>query len=234
VVDLLELDGVVAGYGESIVLEDISMRLGEGDSLSLLGRNGVGKTTLLLAIMGIARLHRGRVAWCGSDVAPLSTHRRARAGLGWVPQERFVYPSLTVEEHLTVVARPGPWTVTRVYELFPRLRERRKNFGNQLSGGEQQMLAIGRALMTNPKLLLLDEPMEGLAPIIVQDLTRVIGKMISGHSGISVIIVEQHARLALRLTRQAVVLDRGRMVHCGLSAELLEDTDLLNRLVAIS
>ena len=231
--ELLALDRVVAGYGDSIVLEDISLRMTEGDSLSLLGRNGVGKTTLLLAIMGIARLHRGDIAWRGSNLAARSTHQRARAGLGWVPQERFVYPSLTVEEHLTVVARPGSWNVTRVYELFPRLRERRGNFGNQLSGGEQQMLAIGRALMVNPTLLLLDEPMEGLAPIVVQDLTRVIGQMIT-QSGMGIIIVEQHARLALRMTRQAIVLDRGRVVHSGPSDDLLRDGARLDRLVAVA
>ena len=231
--DLLALDGVVAGYGESVVLEDLSLRMTEGDSLSLLGRNGVGKTTLLLTIMGIARLRRGHLAWRGSDLAALPTHQRARAGLGWVPQERFVYPSLTVDEHLSVVARPGPWNATRVYELFPRLRERRGNFGNQLSGGEQQMLAIGRALMVNPALLLLDEPMEGLAPIVVQELTRVIGQMIT-QTGIGIIIVEQHARLALHMTRQTIVLDRGRVVHHGPSEELLRDDARLDRLVAVA
>jgi branched-chain amino acid transport system ATP-binding protein len=233
VIKLLELDGVVAGYGESVVLEDVSLRMVEGDSLSLLGRNGVGKTTLLLTIMGIARLHRGRLAWRETNLEALSTYQRARAGLGWVPQERFVYPSLSVEEHLTVVARPGPWNVASVYELFPRLRERRKNFGIQLSGGEQQMLAIGRALMTNPTLLLLDEPMEGLSPIVVQELTRTIRAMTS-RTGIGVIIVEQHARLALRLTRQAIVLDRGRVVHSGPSEQLLGEEGLLDRLVSVS
>jgi branched-chain amino acid transport system ATP-binding protein len=233
VADLLELEGVVAGYGESIVLEDISLHMNEGDSLALLGRNGVGKTTLLLTIMGIARLRRGRMAWRHVDLASLATHERARAGLGWVPQERYVYPSLSVEEHLTVVARPGPWDTTRVYGLFPRLRERRGNFGSQLSGGEQQMLAIGRALMTNPKLLLLDEPMEGLAPMIIQELTGVIGEMISA-TGVGIVIVEQHARLALRLTRQALVLDRGRIVYGGSSDGLLNDKALLDRLVAVS
>jgi branched-chain amino acid transport system ATP-binding protein len=231
--ELLALDGVVAGYGESIVLEDISLRVSEGDSLSLLGRNGVGKTTLLLAIMGIARLHRGNIAWRGASLVASAPYQRARAGLGWVPQERFVYPSLTVEEHLTVVARPGAWNIKRVYELFPRLRERQRNFGNQLSGGEQQMLAIARALMVNPSLLLLDEPMEGLAPIVVQELSRVIGQMIA-QTGIGIIIVEQHARLALRMTRQTVVLDRGRIAHQGSSDELLRDGAKLDRLVAVA
>jgi branched-chain amino acid transport system ATP-binding protein len=227
---LLELEGIIAGYGESVVLEDISLQMNEGDSLALLGRNGVGKTTLLLTIMGIARLHRGRMVWRGSNLTSIPTYERARAGLGWVPQERYVYPSLSVEEHLAVVARPGPWDAAQVYGLFPRLLERRRNFGNQLSGGEQQMLAIGRALMTNPKLLLLDEPMEGLAPMIIQEL---IGNMIAA-SGVGIVIVEQHARLALRLTRQALVLDRGRIVHGGSSEVLLKEDGLLDRLIAVS
>jgi branched-chain amino acid transport system ATP-binding protein len=231
--EFLELDRVVAGYGESVILENISLRMTEGDSLALLGRNGVGKTTLLLAIMGIARLHRGRVAWRGSDLVPLPIYQRARAGLGWVPQERFVYPSLTVEEHLSVVARPGRWDVAQVYTLFPRLKEWRKNFGNQLSGGEQQMLAIARALTTNPRLLLLDEPMEGLAPIVVQELSGVISQMIS-QTGLGIIIVEQHARLALSMTNQAIVLDRGRVVHHGSSKELLDDNVKLDRLASVS
>jgi branched-chain amino acid transport system ATP-binding protein len=172
--ELLALDKVTAGYGESVVLEGISLAMQEGDSLALLGRNGVGKTSLLVTLMGLTRLHGGSIRWQGKDIMRMSTHERAHAGLGWVPQERYMFPSLTVEEHLTVVARPGEWDVKKIYEIFPRLQERRANMGNQLSGGEQQMLAIARALMVNPKLLLLDEPMEGLAPIIVQELTRVI------------------------------------------------------------
>jgi branched-chain amino acid transport system ATP-binding protein len=170
--ELLRLDDVTAGYGESIVLDKVSMSMAEGDSLALLGRNGVGKTTLLVTLMGLTQQHGGTMQWLGQNLAALPTFRRAHAGLGWVPQERFMFPSLTVDEHLTAVARPGPWDVERVYGIFPRLKERRVNFGNQLSGGEQQMLAIARALMVNPRLLLLDEPMEGLAPIIVQELTR--------------------------------------------------------------
>jgi branched-chain amino acid transport system ATP-binding protein len=231
--ELLALDKVSAGYGESIVLEDVSFAMNEGDSLALLGRNGVGKTSLLVTLMGLTRLHKGSVRWAGKDIARVPTYRRSQAGLGWVPQERYMFPSLTVEEHLTVVARPGAWHLAKVYEIFPRLLERRANMGNQLSGGEQQMLAIGRALMTNPRILLLDEPMEGLAPIIVQELVRVIRRLVADE-GMSVIVVEQHARLALSLTSRAIVLDRGRIVHDSDSASLLADGEKLDRLVAVA
>jgi branched-chain amino acid transport system ATP-binding protein len=231
--ELLAVENITAGYGESVVLEDISFSLQEGGSLALLGRNGVGKTSLIVTLMGLTRLHRGSIRWRGKDLARVSTHQRAHAGLGWVPQERFMFPSLTVEEHLTVVARPGEWTLQKIYDIFPRLQERRANMGNQLSGGEQQMLAIARALMVNPQLLLLDEPMEGLAPIIVQELMRVIRKLIAD-SGMAVIVVEQHARLALSLTERAIVLDRGRIVHESDSGSLMEDAEGLNRLVAVA
>jgi len=231
--ELLALDNVTAGYGESVVLEGISFAMQEGDSLALLGRNGVGKTSLLVTVMGLTQLHGGAIRWRGGDVARVPTYKRAHAGLGWVPQERFMFPSLTVEEHLTVVARPGEWTVPKIYEIFPRLQERRANMGNQLSGGEQQMLAIARALMVNPKLLLLDEPMEGLAPIIVQELVRVIRSLVV-NQGMSVIVVEQHARLALSLTKRAIVLDRGRIVHESDSDSLMDDAQTLNRLVAVA
>ena len=231
--ELLALDGVTAGYGDGIVLEDVSLALEEGDSLALLGRNGMGKTTLLVTLMGLTRLRSGTLRWRGTDLACLPTYRRSQAGLGWVPQERYMFPSLTVEEHLTAVARPGRWTLPRVYQVFPRLEERRTNFGNQLSGGEQQMLAIARALMVNPSLLLLDEPMEGLAPIIVQELMVVIRELVAG-GGMTVIVVEQHAKLALSLTRQAVVLERGRVVHRSASDALLEDPQTLHRLIAVS
>ena len=231
--ELLAVEGVTAGYGDAVVLDDVGLTLGEGDSLAVLGRNGVGKTTLLVTLMGLTRLSRGTLRWRGQDLAALPTHRRCHAGIGWVPQERFMFQSLTVEEHLTAVARKGPWTVERVYAIFPRLAERRSNYGNQLSGGEQQMLAIGRALMVNPSLLLLDEPMEGLAPIIVQELLTVIRELAS-ESGMAVMIVEQHAKLALSLTRQAIVLERGRIVHRAASAALAADTDTLHRLVAVS
>ena len=231
--ELLALDNVSAGYGESVVLDRVSFTMQEGESLALLGRNGVGKSTLLITLMGLTQVHGGTIRWCGNDIARVPTYRRAHAGLGWVPQERLMFPSLTVEEHLTVVARPGPWNLARLYEVFPRLQERRTNMGNQLSGGEQQMVAIARALITNPRLLLLDEPMEGLAPIIVQELMRVIQKLIADE-GLSVIVVEQHARLALSLTRRAIVLDRGRIVHASSSQSLLDDAPTLDRLVAVA
>jgi branched-chain amino acid transport system ATP-binding protein len=231
--ELLSVTEVTAGYGDGVVLDNISFSLDAGDSLALLGRNGVGKSTLLVTLMGFTRLHKGRLAWCGQDLDGMAPFRRAHAGLGWVPQERFMFPSLSVEEHLTAVARPGRWTPEAVYHIFPRLKERRTNLGNQLSGGEQQMLAIARALVVNPRLLLLDEPMEGLAPIIVQELMTVIRELMAD-SGMAVIIVEQHARLALSLTRKAIVLDRGRIVHRSDSASLLDDDALLQRLVAIT
>lgn len=231
--ELLRLDNVSAGYGEGRVLEDISFALQEGESVALLGRNGVGKSTLLLTLMGLTQLHGGAMQWRGGDLARMPTYLRAHAGLGWVPQERLVFPSLTVEEHLTVVARPGLWTLEKVYGIFPRLLERRANRGNQLSGGEQKMLAIARALMVNPQLLLLDEPMEGLAPIIVQELTRIIGALIK-EQGMAVIVVEQHARLALALTGRVIVLDRGRVVHDSASRELLEDGAMLDRLLTVA
>ncbi|QIM50077.1 ABC transporter ATP-binding protein [Pusillimonas sp. DMV24BSW_D] len=231
--DILTVDRVCAGYGEAVVLEDISFSLKEGGSLALLGRNGVGKSTLLLTLLGLTQLHSGSIHWDGRDVSRVPTHQRAAAGMGWVPQERHMYPSLTVEEHLTVVARPGQWDVAKVYKLFPRLEERRANMGNQLSGGEQQMLAIARALMVNPRLLLLDEPMEGLAPIIVQELLGVIRRLVH-ETGLTVIVVEQHARLALGLTQDAIVLDRGQIVHQSTSQSLLDEPETLNRLVAVA
>ena len=231
--ELLALEKVSAGYGESIVLEDVSFAMNEGESLALLGRNGVGKTSLLVTLMGLTRLRGGSIRWCGSDIVRVPTYKRAHAGLGWVPQERFMFPSLSVEEHLTVVERGGKWDLKKIYQIFPRLHERRNNMGNQLSGGEQQMLAIARALMVSPRILLLDEPMEGLAPIIVQELLKVIRRLVS-EEGMSVIVVEQHARMALSLTQRAIVLDRGRIVHASDSQSLLDDGQTLDRLVAVA
>ena len=230
--DLLAFDDVVAGYGNAVVLHRLGFTLAEGQSLAVLGRNGVGKTTLLETLMGNTRVTQGAIRWCGEDITRWPAHRRVRTGLGWVPQEREVFPSLTVEENLTVVARPGPWDLQRVYGFFPRLRERRGNYGNQLSGGEQQMLAIGRALMTNPRLLLLDEPMEGLAPIIVEELAASIRRLCEGE-GLASIVVEQHPVLALEMTHQAIVLERGTVVHAGTSAALAADAALLDGLLGV-
>jgi branched-chain amino acid transport system ATP-binding protein len=226
--ELLHLENVWAGYGDAVVLEDVSLTLNSGDSLALLGRNGMGKTTLLATLMGATRLRRGKILYCGNDIAHVPSHLRAQAGLGWVPQERDVFRSLTVEENLTVVARPGDWTLERTYAMFPRLEERRANLGSQLSGGEQQMLAMGRALMLNPKVLLLDEPLEGLAPLIAQELLHIIDRMVS-EGRMAVILVEQHARQILPITRQALVLERGRVVYSGPSAALLDDDAALDR-----
>ncbi len=230
--ELLTFDQVTAGYGEAVVLDRLSFSLGEGESLAILGRNGVGKTTLLETLMGNTRVLGGAVRWRGQDITRWPAHQRVRAGLGWVPQEREVFPSLTVEENLTVVARRGDWTLERVYAFFPRLRERRGNYGNQLSGGEQQMLAIGRALMTNPALLLLDEPMEGLAPIIVEELARAIRRLCE-KEGLPSIVVEQHPVLALEMTHRSIVLERGTVVHAGDSAALASDGALLERLLGV-
>jgi branched-chain amino acid transport system ATP-binding protein len=216
---LLRLENVRAGYGEAVVLDGVSLELPERGSLAVLGRNGVGKSTLLLTIMGYTRLQRGAIFWKGEDISALPPHRRARLGLGWVAQEREIFPSLSVEENLTVAARPGAWSLDRVYALFPRLKERRANMGNQLSGGEQQMLAIARTLLTNPEALLLDEPLEGLAPIIVEELAGALGHL----EGIAMVLVEQHVDIALGLTDEAVVIERGTVVRRGRSSELPAD-----------
>src|SRR6266508_5620070 len=229
---LLRLEGVRAGYGEAVVLDEVSLEIPEHGSLAVLGRNGVGKTTLLLTIMGTTRLTRGAILWRGENITAMPPHRRARGGIGWVAQEREIFPSLTLEENLTVASRPGRWDLKAVYELFPRLAERKANMGSQLSGGEQQMLAIARALMTNPALLLLDEPLEGLAPIIVEELGAAIGRMIKDE-GTAVILVEQHAELALSLTQEALVMERGVIVHRAPSRELLNDAATLDRLVGL-
>jgi len=229
---LLALRDVRSGYGDAVVLDDISLEVGEHGSLAVLGRNGVGKTTLLLTILGFTRIHKGNLFIRGRDVTRTPPHQRARDGLGWVAQEREVFPSLTVEENLTVAARRGRWNLAAVYELFPRLAERRANMGNQLSGGEQQMLAIARALMTNPQLLLLDEPLEGLAPIIVEELVVSLRKMIEDE-GTAAILVEQHTEIALSHTADALVIERGRIVHRARSAEFAKDAARLERFVGL-
>ena len=230
--ELLAFDNLTAGYGNAVVLDRLGFALEQGQSMAVLGRNGVGKTTLLETLMGNTRVMGGAIRWLGQDITRRSPHLRVRAGLGWVPQEREVFPSLTVEENLTVVARSGAWNLGRVYEFFPRLRERRGNYGNQLSGGEQQMLAIGRALMTNPKLLLLDEPMEGLAPLIVVELATAIRRLCEA-DGLSSIVVEQHPVLALEMTHQAIVLERGTVVHGGPSKALATNQVLLDKLLGV-
>jgi branched-chain amino acid transport system ATP-binding protein len=230
--DLLRLSGVRAGYGQTVVLEDIELALSERGSLAVLGRNGVGKTTLLGTVMGHTTLHGGSIEFRGTQMARLPVYERSRLGMGFVPQGRWIFPSLTVEENLTVAQRPGKWTLERVYGLFPRLAERRSHMGNQISGGEQQMLAIGRALMGNPSLLLMDEPLEGLAPIIVDSILAAMQRLIR-EEALTVVLVEQSARLALEVTERAMVLNRGRVVFSGASAELLADSARLASLIAV-
>jgi branched-chain amino acid transport system ATP-binding protein len=224
--ELLRVEGLSAGYGEALVIAGLDLVVEDGRSLALLGRNGAGKTTLVNALIGAARSRGGRIVLAGSDLAGLPSYRRARAGLGWCPQERNIFRSLSVEENLTAVARPGPWSLERVFAMFPRLRERRGNMGGQLSGGEQQMLAIGRALMLNPRLLLLDEPTEGLAPAIVDELLGAL-RTLAGE-GLSMIVVEQKANKILRFTDDAIILNRGAVVHRARSADLLADAAALH------
>ena len=229
---LLTLRHVTAGYGDAVALHDISLELPEHGSLAVLGRNGVGKSTLLLTILGFTQLRGGEVLWRGDDISHYAPHRRAGNGIGWVAQEREIFPSLTVEENLTVAARPGAWNLDAVFKLFPRLAERCGNMGNQLSGGEQQMLATARALMTNPALLLLDEPFEGLAPVIVDELIATMRLMLADRK-IAIVLVEQHTEIALELTADAIVLERGAVAHRSSSAELQKDLATLERLVGL-
>ena len=228
--DALQLSGVRAGYGETQILEDVTFAVPERGSVAVLGRNGVGKTTLLATIMGHTTFHSGEVKFLDKRIEREPVYERSLAGIGYVPQDRLIFPSLSVEENLTVAARPGRWTLERVYDLFPRLAERRHHGGNQISGGEQQMLAIGRALMGNPTLLLMDEPLEGLAPIIVEMLLKALKRLISEDS-LAVVLVEQHAKLALQVTRTALVMRRGKIVHEGASDALLASPDRLADLV---
>ena len=235
--ELLRVENLRAGYGEAVVLQDVSLTLDEGQTLALLGRNGTGKTTLINTLAGATRQHGGSITLGAgaSKVAlhKLPSHERAAAGIGWVPQERNIFKSLTDHENLTGVARPGKWNPDRVYMMFPRLAERKTNLGTQLSGGEQQMLAVGRALVLNPKLLLLDEPLEGLAPIIVEELLRAVSR-ITREEGLSAIIVEQHPQAILAISHRAVVLDHGTVVHSGNAEELREQPELLDRLLGVA
>jgi branched-chain amino acid transport system ATP-binding protein len=231
--DLLKVENLSAGYGEAVVLNDISFELAEGQTLALLGRNGTGKTTLINTLAGATRQHAGSIALAGAPLHTLASHQRAAAGIGWVPQERNIFKSLTVHENLTAVARPGRWAPARVYEMFPRLAERKSNLGTQLSGGEQQMLAVGRALVVNPRLLLLDEPLEGLAPIIVSELLKAISR-ITREEGLSAIIVEQHPQAILAISDRALVLDHGNVVHADTAAALRSSPELLDRLLGVT
>jgi branched-chain amino acid transport system ATP-binding protein len=228
----LTLEAVRAGYGRTVVLDGVSLALRGGATLAVLGRNGVGKTTLLATIMGHTNLHGGSIRFRGADLTRLPAYARCRAGIGFVPQEREIFPSLTVEDNLVVATRPGRWTLARIYDFFPRLAERRRNRGNQLSGGEQQMLAIGRALMGNPSLLLMDEPLEGLAPVIVDALLAGLNRL-KREDDLALLLVEQHARLALEFAEDVLILDRGAVVHAGASRALLDAPDRLASLIGV-
>jgi branched-chain amino acid transport system ATP-binding protein len=227
----LQLDGVFAGYGETVVIENLALQLRQGETLSIIGRNGVGKTTLLATVMGHTTLHGGSLRLQGKEISTLAPHRRALAGLGYVPQEREIFRSLSLRENLEVAARPGVWTMEAVYELFPRLAERRNNRGNQLSGGEQQMLAIGRALIGNPSVILMDEPSEGLAPVIVEELLRALKRLTAMR--LTLVVVEQNSRLALDISPRAVVMDRGQIVYDGESVHLQNDPERLDQLIGV-
>ena len=237
--ELLKVEGLRAGYGEAVVLNNVSLSLDEGQTLALLGRNGTGKTTLIDTLAGATRLHAGSILLAGAALHTLPSHQRAAVGIGWVPQERNIFKSLTVHENLTAVQRGGragtghtPWDPERVYAMFPRLAERKANLGTQLSGGEQQMLAVGRALVLNPRLLLLDEPLEGLAPIIVEELLAAL-RRITRDEGLSAIIVEQHPQAILAISDRVAVLDRGTVVHAGTAAALSAQPELLDRLLGV-
>jgi branched-chain amino acid transport system ATP-binding protein len=229
----LMLAGITAGYGDTVVLEALDLTLGAGESIGVLGRNGVGKTTLIDTVMGHTRLRAGSLKLDGQDIVRWPPWRRARAGLGYVPQEREIFPSLNVQEHLAIAVRPGPWTVERTYAAFPALKERRRHQGDALSGGEQQMLAIARALVGNPSVLLMDEPTEGLAPIIVEQLETTI-RQLGREEGMALVLVEQHAALALDFAPRSIVMDRGRIVYDGPSAVLAQDRERLQSLIGVA
>lgn len=222
-----------AGYGDTVVLEDVNLAVAPGESVSIIGRNGVGKTTLLVTAMGHTNVRGGDVLLDGGAITQLPVYRRALNGLGLVPQEREIFPSLSVRENLEIAARPGYWTEERVFALFPRLRERLGNMGNQLSGGEQQMLSIARALMTNPQVLLMDEPTEGLAPVLVETLAEVLGKL-RDEGALTIVLVEQNSRVALAFSPRTVVMDKGRIVYDGPSQPLQDDPERLASLIGVA
>jgi branched-chain amino acid transport system ATP-binding protein len=231
--DLLNVERLTAGYGEAIVLKDVSLKVAKGQALALLGRNGMGKTTLVNSIIGVTRYISGSISLDGHDITGMRPDQRAHAGVGWVPQERNIFRSLTVEENMTAIERPGPWTLAKLYGLFPRLAERRNNLGNELSGGEQQMLAVARALVLNPRIMLLDEPLEGLAPILIEELLAVLRKIIR-EEGLSAIVVEQNAQKILGVTDQAIIIERGSVVYHGDSTALLADRLLLESYMGVT
>jgi len=231
--DLLNVEGLSAGYGEAVVLGNITFQIAEGQALALLGRNGMGKTTLVNSIVGVTRHIGGTITLDGRDITGMRPDQRAHAGIGWAPQERNIFRSLTVEENMTAVARPGPWTLAKVYALFPRLAERRRNLGNQLSGGEQQMLAVARALILNPRIMLLNEPLEGLAPIIVEELLAALRKIIRDE-GLSAVLVEQNAHKILSMADRAIIVERGSIVYQGDSAVLKADHALLETYIGVT
>ncbi len=228
----LELDDVSGGYGETVIIENVRLRIAVGETLSIIGRNGVGKTTLLSTVMGRTTLHSGRIRLLGTDISQIAPHKRVWAGLGYVPQEREIFPSLTLRENLEVASRPGPWTIEAVFALFPRLRERQLNRGNHLSGGEQQMLAIARALIGNPAVILMDEPSEGLAPVIVEELARAVRHLVDTQ-GLTLVLVEQNTRLALDISPRTVVMNRGKITYDGASETLKQSRETLDRLIGV-
>ena len=229
----IQLDGVSAGYGTATVLDNMSLSIAKGETVAVLGRNGVGKTTLLSTLMGRTRVSQGEISLKGEPVSRWPIWRRARGGLALVPQEREIFPSLTVEQNLTVARRGTRWPLARVYDLFGRLRERSGNLGNRLSGGEQQMLAVARALMGSPDVLMLDEPLEGLAPVIVDALMDAMRELRDA-GGMTLLLVEQHARLALEFAPRAIVLVRGKIAYDGPSQGLLEDDERLHTLIGVA
>jgi branched-chain amino acid transport system ATP-binding protein len=231
--DLLNVERLTAGYGEAVVLTDVSFKISKGQALALLGRNGMGKTTLVNSVIGVTRHISGSISLDGHDITGMRPDQRAHAGIGWVPQERNIFRSLTVEENMTAIERPGPWTLAKVYTLFPRLAERRHNLGNELSGGEQQMLAVARALVLNPRIMLLDEPLEGLAPILIEELLTVLRKIIR-EEGLSAILVEQNAQKILGVTDLAIIIERGSIVYRGASAALTADRSLLETYMGVT